>query len=80
VSVVGAASRFSIVAIADRNPMMWRYWASRDNRYWSSLPAMIALAHRAVDCAVKAFLRALSSSRRTCRRSSALNAGSTGSR
>jgi hypothetical protein len=31
--------------------------------YWSSLAAMIALAHRALGAAVSAFLRALSRSR-----------------
>jgi hypothetical protein len=30
---VGAARRFSMVAIAARNPTMWRYWASRANRF-----------------------------------------------
>ena len=53
-----------MVAIAAHNPTMWRYWASRDKRHWSSLPAMIALAHRVEDCPVKAFLRGIERSAR----------------
>jgi hypothetical protein len=57
VSAVGSARRFSRVAIAHRNPAIWRCRASRASRYWPSLPAMIALAHRALDSAVNTFLR-----------------------
>ncbi|MGH7735618.1 MAG: hypothetical protein ACREOE_18470, partial [Gemmatimonadales bacterium] len=56
-----------MVAIAALKPTMCRYWASRDSRYWSSLPPMIALAHRALDPAVNAALRVLSRSLRACR-------------
>jgi hypothetical protein len=35
--------------VAARTPMMWRYCASRDSRYCSSLAPMIAFAHRALD-------------------------------
>ncbi|MDT4999371.1 MAG: C-terminal domain [Mycobacterium sp.] len=40
---------------------------------------MIALAHRALDCAVNPLLRALSRSRRACRSASPSTIGSTGS-
>ena len=68
-----------MVAITARNPMMWRYCASRDSRYCSSLAPMIAFAHRALDCAVSAPLRLLSRSRRNRRRASASRPAAIGS-
>ena len=82
--LLGEPLRLAGVALA-RNPMTRRYWvsrdwASRDKRYRSSLPAMIALAHRALDWAVNAILRALSRSRRTRLRCGSDNCAFSGSR
>ncbi|HUH72137.1 MAG TPA: hypothetical protein VLZ05_26730 [Mycobacterium sp.] len=63
----GRDARFAITA---RRPMMCRCWASRANRYRSSLAQMIALAQRALELAVSPRLRRLSRSHHTRRSAS----------